>query len=274
MQAISFILALIFFFCLFVVVLSYAMVWYENANRRPELIAGRFAPEHLLLALRLIVLETFFLVLSVLVHPLGWLPPARLKQPTQGPPVLLLHGLFHSRACWLWMQWQLRRRGFQPYSIGLPPWQDVDTLSDRVASKVEELRDVLGADKVHLVGHSMGGIIARHFIQCRGGGDLIGHCVLLGSPNAGSKLVPFSVTRLGHLLLPGSAFLLLLAEAPLPETARLTTIYSRHDNMVLPFENARLPQAVNVELSGMGHTALLFHPRVLRATVAALQEPL
>lgn len=258
-----------------VVLLSYAIVWYERANLDPELLENRLDPENLGLAAWLLLQEATCLFLSVLQHPLGWFEPR--ETPAEygcGTPVLLLHGLFHSRACWFWTGYRLRRRGLRNIcAINLPPWHELEVLTEMVARKVDELRHASGCDKVQLVGHSMGGMIARNFVQLRGGAPKVESCTLLAAPNHGSKLAPFALTPLGKLLLPGSDFLLHLAEAPLPADVRLTTIYSRHDNLVIPFESAQLEGAGSVvELAGIGHTALLYHPRAFEALYDALTE--
>lgn len=257
-----------------VVVGSYTIAWYECANSRPELMTGRFSLSRLWLAARLVGGEVFFLFLDVLLHPLGWLPPKeRRPEEVSGTPVLLLHGLFHNRASWLWAKFRLRRRGFRAlYTLNLPPWKDVETLTERVAKKVDELRHALGVKKVCLVGHSMGGVIARNYVQIRGGEQKVERCVLLATPNHGSKLAPFALSPLAKLLMPGSEFLRRLAVAPLPPEVAVTTICTRHDNIVLPWEYAHLEGARKVELTGMGHASLLYRPRALKAVIEALSE--
>jgi len=257
-----------------VVLLSYAFVWYECANREPQLLENRFAPDRLARAAWLILLETACLLLTVLQHPLGWFPARDLPpEENSETPVLLLHGLFHNRACWHWTRYRLRQRGRRyVYAINLPPWHDVENLTERVDRKVDELRHASGADKVHLVGHSMGGVIARNYLQLRGGATKVASCTLIAAPNHGSRLAPFALTPLGRLLLPGSEFLHRLAAAPLPPEVRVTSIYSRHDNMVLPWDAARLEGADNHEFSGMGHMTVLYHPEVFAALLVALQE--
>jgi pimeloyl-ACP methyl ester carboxylesterase len=187
--------------------------------------------------------------------------------------VLLLHGLFHNRTCWSWLRYCLRRRGMTSvHTLNLPPWFDVETLVERIDQRIDELRFASGADKVHLVGHSMGAMLARHYLQLRGGAAKVASATLLGAPNAGSKLVPFALTPLGELLLPGSEFLERLAEAPLPEGVPLRNIYSRHDNMVVPADNGHLEGAENVLLTGIGHASLLYHPHAFEALYDALAE--
>ncbi|MCM2266053.1 MAG: alpha/beta fold hydrolase [Desulfuromonadales bacterium] len=249
------------------VILSFAVSWCERVNSDPTVAAQRRP----VLAVRLLITEFTSLLLTLLLRPLGWLPARIPAGPCRRPPVILLHGLFQNRSCLIPLQWRLRAAGFdRVISVNTPPWLDLETLTDRVRHTIAQVRAATGAEQVHLVGHSMGGIIARNFIQLHGGAALVANCVTLGSPHRGSKLAPFAVSRLGRALLPGSGLMTRLAAAPLPATVRFTAIYTRHDNIIVPMENARLEGADNIELAGMGHTTMLFSSRVAKAVVAAL----
>ena len=254
--------------------LSYAAYWYESANRNPELILYRFRVMRLVRASGLLLGEAACLLVTILLHPIGWfnrkLPPLTREQT----PIILLHGLFQSRACWWWLKLNLRWQGHTDlYAIALPPWKDVEVLTERLAKTVDTLRHRHGECRVHLVGHSMGALIARNYLQIRGGAGKVERCVFLGAPHGGSKLAPFALSPLGLLLMPGSAFLQRLAAAAWPDGTGILNIYSIHDNMVLPAENAFLPGISNEELTGMGHASLLFYPSVIRRVIAYLEEP-
>lgn len=254
--------------------LSYAAYWYESANRDPGLVLYRFRLTRLVLAASLILGEAACLMATILLHPIGWfnrkLPPLTREQT----PIILLHGLFQSRACWWWLKLNLRRHGhIALHAITLPPWKDVEVLTERLAKTVDTLRHRHGTCRVHLVGHSMGALIARNYLQIRGGAGKIERCVFLGAPHGGSKLAAFALSPLGLLLIPGSAFLQRLATAAWPDRTGVLNIYSIHDNMVLPAENAFLPGISNAEMTGMGHTSLLFYPSVIRRIIAYLEEP-
>jgi len=254
------------------VLLSYTVAWYERANARPDLIERRFTSRGLCIAIWLLVQENACLLVTILLRPFGWFP-ARLPPLKQGhrPPVILLHGLFQNRSSLFWLQHRLRSAGYrQIISINTPACRDLETLTEKLAKKVDELRIRLKVDKVILVGHSMGGMIARNYVQNRGGAVHVERVVTLGSPHQGSKLAPFALSSMGKMLLPGSEFIRRFNSAAWPQVTPIFSIYTRYDNIVMPAELARMDGAKSIELDGMGHTALLFHPRSLQAVIEAL----
>ncbi len=257
------------------VLLSFTVAWYERANSAPDLIDRRFTMRGLGITVWLIVQETACLLITFVLRPFGWLSPKMTGDQTcVKPPIILVHGLFQNRSSLYWLGYCLRKAGFaNVYSINTPPWKDLEAVTEILTKKIDETRLVLNLDQVILVGHSMGGIIGRNYVQHRGGSAKVAHLVTLGSPHQGSKLAPFAISTMGRSLLPDSEFLSHFNTGPLPTETRFTAIYTRYDNIVLPAQNCRLEGATNIELDGMGHTALLFHPRAIQAIIDALTEP-
>lgn len=254
-----------------VVILSYSMCWYEYANSNPLLMAERFRPASLWLAGSLIVQEIFFNFLTLLLLPFGFWAPRKTAQFKGETPVLLLHGLFINRAGWFWFKWSLRRRGFRNLvTINLSSFHNEEALTEQVAKRVDELRHSLNVERVHLVGHSMGGIIARNYLQLRGGESKVERCVFLGTPHAGSKLSPFALSPLSNALVPNSEFLTRLAAAAPPQKSKLFNIYSSKDNMVVPASSAHLSWLNNITLDRIGHTGLLYRRKSIEAVATAL----
>lgn len=255
-----------------VVILSYSMCWYEYANSNPLLMAERFRPRSLWLAVALISQEIYFNFLTLLLLPFGLWAPRKPPQFNGETPVLLLHGLFINRAGWFWFKWALRRRGFRNLvTINLSSYHNEETLTEQVAKRVDELRHSLDVEQVHLVGHSMGGVIARNYLQLRGGENKVDRCVCLGTPHAGSKLSPFALTPLSNVLVPNSEFLTRLAAAAPPQQAKLVNIYSSKDNMVVPASSAHLDWVDNIILDRIGHTGLLYRRESIEAVATALR---
>ena len=79
----------------------------------------------------------------------------------------------------------------------------------------------------------------------------------LGTPHGGSELARFGIGENARQMRPGSAW---LASLGAPPVATLT-IYSAHDNYVLPPANLELPGARRCVLDRLGHLAMLFSPR-------------
>ena len=224
-----------------------------------------------MLPVGLMLREFASLLFTLWLRPSGWLPPRITPGDSAKPPVLLLHGLFQNRSCLLRLQWHLHRAGYRAMSINTPPWQTLEELTSRVGKGIEQLRTATGADQIYLVGHSMGGILARSYLQ-RHGAEGIAGCITLGAPHTGSELAVFAVSMLGRALLPGSPMLEGLNAAPRPVGISLTAIYSTDDNIIVPSANARLEGATNIELSGMGHTAMLFSQQVAETVLDALEN--
>lgn len=265
-------LLLLLAFDLLVVFLSFSILWYEYANATPALIGNRCSRDNLRRIPKLIVPEFFFNFITLLTVPFGLLPPGRPALKRGVTPTILLHGLFVNRACWFWFRSRLNRLGCENIvTINLSGFHSEEVLTELLAKKIDELRHRLGVNKVNLVGHSMGGIIARNYVQRRGGQDKVDRLVFLGTPHQGSKLTPFSFMPLGKLLMPGSEFLCRLNNEPAPVGVQVVNIFTRKDNMVLPNTSAQLTWGTQVELDDMGHTSLIYRAAAIAAAGAAIK---
>lgn len=108
--------------------------------------------------------------------------------------VVLLHALGRSR----WSMWLLARRlraaGWPVAMVGYPSLRlPIEAAAERVARDVANVSRGWGSGpcQVHLVGHSLGGIIARRLVLLRAdlGPDLrVARVVQIGSPNLGTNV--------------------------------------------------------------------------------------
>ena len=64
---------------------------------------------------------------------------------------------------------------------------DVRSLAARLAAQVERVCDRTGFDRVHIVAHSMGGLVARYYVQRLGGHERVHTLVTLGTPQRGTR---------------------------------------------------------------------------------------
>ncbi|TFV65764.1 UNVERIFIED_ORG: alpha/beta fold hydrolase [Bacillus sp. AZ43] len=191
-------------------------------------------------------------------------------------PVLLVHGLVDNRSVFSVMQRSLRRRGFAHvctwnYS---PLLTDVARGAADLGAHIERICQRTGHDRVHVVGHSLGGLIARFHVQRQGGDARVESLVTLGTPHEGSVLAHVVPTPLIRQLRPGSAVLAELAE-PAPHCrTRVTAVYSDLDQLVLPTRSGRCDhpdlRARNVQVRGVGHMSLPRNRRVVDEVAATL----
>lgn len=118
---------------------------------------------------------------AILIIPdlsLGGEPPC-----APGGSVALIHGLGRSPASMGLLGRRLARPGFAVWRVGYPSRRlTVAEAATRIAAALAPVAACVG--RLHLVGHSLGGIIAARIAA---GGELpVGRVVQIGSPNRGS----------------------------------------------------------------------------------------
>ncbi len=103
--------------------------------------------------------------------------------------VILLHGLCRSSRSMRKMETVLAREGYTVWNIDYPSrTATIEDLSNRVigSALISCQRD--GAQVVHFVAHSLGGILVRSYLS-RHQIPSLGRVVMLGPPNQGSEVV-------------------------------------------------------------------------------------
>lgn len=205
---------------------------------------------------------------------LGDLPPVQRglllgDVVAAGTPILLVHGLVDNRSVFTLLRRTLRRRGFgRVIPVNYSPFtQDVRTAAARLARLVEKTCEETGYERVHVVGHSLGGVVARYYVQRLGGSERVHTLVTLGSPHAGTHAAHLLPSRLVRQLRPGSDLMTEL-EAPSPGCrTRFVAYWSDLDQLIVPKRSARIVHADlsarNVLLHGVGHMSLPIDGRVV-----------
>lgn len=204
-------------------------------------------------------------------RPLGYLAPVWRGRQRGPRPVVLVHGYAMSRAYFLLLTARLGRAGLGPF-YGYEYWTlgKVASAARRLGEYIEELCRFHQVDAVDLIGHSMGGVVARYYVALGGGASRVPNLVTLGSPHSGTEVSYFGVGRPVHELMPGSALLARLDAAGVPAGVRALAVWSRGDSMVWSERQAHLPGARMVAFDDLGHLGLLASRRVAREVAAFL----
>ncbi len=173
--------------------------------------------------------------------------------------IVFVHGIFNTGRVFALMVRDARNYGFIPHAPSLTRADgraSLSELAEQIQAVVES--SVPAGEQCLLVGFSMGGIVARHYLQALGGRDRVERFVAIGSPHSGS-IMAFGMPRRYFPgcadMRPGSAFLRHLHETEhtldgLPRMA----LYTPSDTMIVPPRSA---QWQGVETHNVG---LHFHP--------------
>ncbi|MET9892744.1 alpha/beta fold hydrolase [Streptomyces sp. NPDC006465] len=210
-------------------------------------------------------------------------PDVAAKLPTEEkPPVVLLHGFIDNRSVFLLLRRNLAQHGRQHIeSLNYSPLTcDIRTAAELLGRHIEEICERTGHERVDIVGHSLGGLIARYYVQCLGGDTHVRTLVTLGTPHSGTRVAPvMNAHPIVRQMRPGSAVIEeLTGPAPGCRT-QFVSFWSDLDHLMDPLETACVEHpdllAQNVRVSGVGHLALPVHPAVATGIRQALdlEEP-
>lgn len=187
--------------------------------------------------------------------------------PTEGrahTPVLLLHGFVDNRSVFVLLRRALLRDGWRHvFAVNHSLLTtDIRAAAERLALQVEEICAQTGHSQVDIVGHSLGGLTGRYYVQRLGGDARVRTLVTLGTPHSGTRAAPALVPHpLLQQMRPASALLNDLARPePNALATRFVSFWSDLDIFMAPAETARLDHpdlhAENVRVDGVGHLSL------------------
>ncbi len=184
---------------------------------------------------------------------------------TKQPAMLLVHGIFDSSSVMKPLRRVLDSQGFRVYSPDLVPCDgsaSIPTLAHQLESFIHTH---LADERFSIIAFSMGGLIARYYLQCLNGAARAQTLITLGTPHNGSALAFFRIGEGFRDLRQGSALIRTLRQTE--DTLRSLnplSIYTPFDLMIVPYTSSIWRIAKNVSVPLPIHCGLLSSPKVHR----------
>lgn len=243
--------------------------------------------------------ELVWIAFNVAVWPLGLVDEAvrggarRLPNPRQliprlrrkpNPeaaqiPIVLVHGYFHNRSGLMVMERTLRKHGFRnvhTFSYN-PLRKTIPQISECLAQRIDRIIEKTGADKVHLVGHSLGGLACRYYAEKMGGHHNVATLVTIGTPHHGTRIAHAGRSPAAKQMRPGAEFIRTLESSQKPAGIKYISYHSNLDLVVVPARSAILDQSEgadvrNILVHNLGHLSLLISPELIASIAENLSQ--
>ncbi len=205
-------------------------------------------------------------------------------QPEAAPPrpgpvvagtkrVVLVAGIYSSGRAMHFMQRYLEARGYQASAVNLRP-NDGSVSFETMGRQLESYVDtnIPHGEKFDLVAFSMGGLVARYYIQRLGGYQRVRRLVTLSTPNHGTFWARLGDTAGVKQMRPDSEMLRELnGDVTKLEPLKYTSIYTPFDLSIIPATSSRMPVARNVMVWVPLHPFMVMSSRPMREVERALE---
>jgi pimeloyl-ACP methyl ester carboxylesterase len=179
------------------------------------------------------------------------------SDPGSGTPIVLLPGYSENAGAMWWFAQRLRRRGFRPVLIDFPStFVCIDHNVAFLRERLRELRTTTGSERIAIVAHSMGGVVARALLLSEPEHNVL-TLIALASPFRGTHMA-----KVGALFRMGASAVDLCPESPfavryLPSARAsipIRSIIGEQENIVSPPWSCVLPDGETYVLSlPVGH---------------------
>jgi pimeloyl-ACP methyl ester carboxylesterase len=182
--------------------------------------------------------------------------------------VVLVHGALATAGAWRPLRERLMHEGVHSASFTYRPSAGVVTISDGIARILNRLPSGV---RICLVGHSLGGLAVRWFVQEAGGDPRIAGTVTVAAPFGGARGASLFPGQAGRDMSRGSFVLDRLFASASSATMPHLSIFGDADTAVS--EHTTYPVGDRLVVRGAGHNALLFHDDVAGTILARLRRP-
>lgn len=242
--------------------LTFSIAWIERRlERQRSYYYQQEKPAFFVLA-RAFLSELSLLFLAGLSTPFLFFP-AKKKKPSS-TLIVFVHGYAHNHTACFFLQKYLEAKGLESFHrVNLfPPFGTVESHAKQLQESIDKIKEK--DEKVILVGHSMGGLVASFYAENLAQKGEVIQIISLGSPLQGTRLAAFGIGKSAAQMAPNSPFLLKLQEQIRSSSVAYYHLASRIDNIIVPWNSALLSKDKDKEfiVPDLSHLSLLVSPVV------------
>lgn len=173
--------------------------------------------------------------------------------------VVLVHGTMASAGAWRPLRAELSAlKRLHSTAFSYTPMKGIADVAGLIGECLSRLPPSV---RVHLVGHSLGGLAVRWFVQETTGDDRVVQTISVAAPFDGARGATLLPGPAGRDLRAGSPTLARLAESAMASKVPHLSIFGAADTAVDPATT--FPVGERLMVLGAGHNGLLFHPEVV-----------
>jgi pimeloyl-ACP methyl ester carboxylesterase len=184
--------------------------------------------------------------------------------------VVLVHGFMATGGVFRPLRARIEAElGLRVASFTHAPGVGLHAIARQLGQLVDRLHE--GA-RVHVVGHSLGGLVARWYVQELGGHRRVQQTIALASPFGGAPIAGRIPVLVGRDLAPDAPVLRRLRERARHYSTPHLTIAGTHDALAPLDACAAFPHGDLVVLDGRGHNALLFDEEAMDLVVSRVAQ--
>jgi len=189
--------------------------------------------------------------------------------------IVLVHGIFNTGHILFWMKRKLEQCGFVCFSPSLWPFDGRKGIEEASKNLKERIDKRFGeSEKISLIGFSMGGIVARYYLQELGGSLRVDNFFSIATPHKGSYWAYFPYPTKGvKQLRPNSNFLQQLekGESSL-RNVKLFSYWTPLDTSIVPSSSSYWKIAKNKKFLSLLHLFIIFNRKVTSEIILELQS--
>ena len=170
------------------------------------------------------------------------------------------------------MRTHLERHGREVHCLNLTPNNGeagLDELAQQIVSHADST--FRSGQTIDLIGFSMGGLVARYYVQRLGGLGRVRRLITISSPHYGTYTAFLRRNKGARQMRPGSAFLRdLNRDIEVLDVIDFTSIWTPFDLMILPSHSSVMRAGRSIRVNAAAHPLMVRNRRVLNLVLDAL----